>query len=209
MDNPWLHIPLADYEAHMASAAVGQAALLADLFSAAVARHRPPSAAVLGCAGGNGFERIDPAVTPRLVGIDLNPDFVAQARTRFAARLPGLELYVGNVQTDAFPCDPVDLIFAGLIFEYVDLAPTLARLRALLRPGGVLVTVVQLPCATMPEITPSPCTSLTRLAPAMHLVPPTDLTRAVATCGYRELQSRTATTPAGKSFQVQEFRHEL
>jgi SAM-dependent methyltransferase len=208
MDNPWLHIPLADYEAHMASAAVGQAALLADLFAAALARHQPPSVALLGCAGGNGLDRVDPAVTPRTVGIDLNPDYIAQARARFAARLPGLELYAGNVQTDTFRCDPVDLVFAGLVLEFVDLGPALTRIRALLRPGGVLVTVVQLPCATLPEVTPSPYTSLARLAPVMHLVPPADLTRAAAACGYRELHSHSATTPAGKSFQIQEFRPE-
>jgi hypothetical protein len=41
-DNPWLTIPLADYEAHMALPQVA-AQLLADLFAAGFARaHRPP-----------------------------------------------------------------------------------------------------------------------------------------------------------------------
>lgn len=35
MTNPWVAIPLADYEGHMASPAVGQAEMLA------VARHAP------------------------------------------------------------------------------------------------------------------------------------------------------------------------
>ena len=58
MKNPWLDIPLADYEAHMALPSVGQAALLGDLFAATVEAHRPESVALIGCAGGNGFERI-------------------------------------------------------------------------------------------------------------------------------------------------------
>ncbi len=41
-DNPWLTIPLADYEAHMALPQVGQAQLLADLFAAEL-RARSPS----------------------------------------------------------------------------------------------------------------------------------------------------------------------
>ena len=55
-DNPWLTIPLADYEAHMALPQVGQARLLADLFAAELRVGSPSSVAVLGCAGGNGFE---------------------------------------------------------------------------------------------------------------------------------------------------------
>ena len=54
-DNPWLTIPLADYEAHMALPQVGQAQLLADLFAAELRERSPSSVAVLGCAGGKRF----------------------------------------------------------------------------------------------------------------------------------------------------------
>ena len=70
-DNPWLTIPLADYEAHMALPQVGQAQLLADLFAAELHARSPSSVAVLGCAGGNGFERAPS--TLRVVGVDVAP----------------------------------------------------------------------------------------------------------------------------------------
>jgi hypothetical protein len=66
-DNPWLTIPLADYEAHMALPQVGQAQLLADLFAAELRERSPSSVAVLGCAGGNGFEHAPAAL--RVVGV--------------------------------------------------------------------------------------------------------------------------------------------
>ncbi|HVS25014.1 MAG TPA: class I SAM-dependent methyltransferase, partial [Gammaproteobacteria bacterium] len=93
-DNPWLTIPLADYEAHMALPEVGQAQLLAAVFAAELRARAPASVAVLGCAGGNGFEHAPRSL--RVVGVDLNPDYVAAARARFGGRLPRLELHVAD-----------------------------------------------------------------------------------------------------------------
>ena len=50
MRSPWLDIPLADYEAHMALATVGQAQLIAHELDGLVRTHAPRSVAVIGCA---------------------------------------------------------------------------------------------------------------------------------------------------------------
>jgi DNA-binding transcriptional ArsR family regulator len=52
MRNPWLDIPLADYEAHMALPTIGQDRLIADHLSALIRTYEPSSVAILGCAGG-------------------------------------------------------------------------------------------------------------------------------------------------------------
>ena len=109
MDNPWLKIPLSDYEGHMSLPSVAQDRLLSDVFTSALDRYEPRSVAVLGCAGGNGFERISPETTRHVIGIDINPEYINQARTRFAGRLSGLELFVGDVQTETFDFEPVEL----------------------------------------------------------------------------------------------------
>src|SRR6185503_3635012 len=88
--NPWLALPLEDYEGHMGSPGVNQLAPLADLFGEALARLRPRSVAVLGVAGGNGLEHVDSTLTARVVGIDLNPGFLAATKARFPD-LRGLE----------------------------------------------------------------------------------------------------------------------
>jgi hypothetical protein len=72
-DNPWLSIPAADYEAHMASPEVGQLQFLNAVFKETLARQRPKSLLVPGCATGNGFEHIDFTVTRRIVAVDINP----------------------------------------------------------------------------------------------------------------------------------------
>jgi SAM-dependent methyltransferase len=93
-----MHIPLADYEDHMALAEVAQAQVLSGIFAEVLKEHAPRSVAVLGCAGGNGFTEIDPTITPRVVGVDINPDYIAQTRARFQNRIPTLELFVGDIQ---------------------------------------------------------------------------------------------------------------
>lgn len=206
MKNPWLDIPLADYEGHMALPNVGQAQLLSDVFAGALGKYAPRSVAMLGCAGGNGFERISTKTTERVVGVDLNPHFIQQLRARFASRIPRLELFVGDVQTDEFAFAPVELVFAGLLFEYVDADAVLAKIRSMLCPGGTLLTVVQLPSATIAEITPSPFVCLGALSSVMRLVPPEALRQRAAAQGFGETEAQTVKAADSKEFRVQAFR---
>jgi cyclopropane fatty-acyl-phospholipid synthase-like methyltransferase len=202
-DNPWLAIPLADYEAHMALPQVGQARLLADLFAAELRGRSPSSVAVLGCAGGNGFEHAPS--TLRVVGVDLNADYVAAARARFAHRLPRLELHVADLERTELVLGPVDLVFAALVLEYVEPGAVLERIRAWLAPHGTLTTVLQLPSAEADEITPSPFTSLARLAPRLRLLSPEQLARLAARSGFQALEARTVAASGGKRFAMQSF----
>lgn len=82
MRNPWLDIPLEDYEGHMSSPGVAQLKALADLFEEALNQCRPKSVAILGIAGGNGLERIDISVTNQIVGIDIHPTYLEVVRNR-------------------------------------------------------------------------------------------------------------------------------
>src|SRR5436305_9182848 len=92
MSNPWLSIPLGDYEGHMGSAGVRQLTVLAELFKCALDCCSPESVAVLGVAGGNGLEQIDCAATKRIVGVDINQGYLEEVQRRFGT-LPGLELH--------------------------------------------------------------------------------------------------------------------
>lgn len=204
MNNPWLEIPLADYEGHMALPGIEQAQLLADIFSGAIQQYSPRSIAVLGCAGGNGFDRI-PSGIARVVGVDLNPRFVAEARARFGLRFANLELLVGDIQRDDIAFAPVDLLFAGLVLEYVDVEAVIAKLPALLTANGRLVTVLQLPSASQREISPSPFTSIQAIREIIRLVPPPRLLQAAVAQGFVQLASQTVASVSGKEFQVQVF----
>jgi len=209
MPSPWLAIPLADYEAHMALPEIGQADLLAAEFGAALAELAPASLAVVGCAGGNGFERISPQATRRVVAIDINPAYLATLTSRFADRLPGLETHALDIGADRMGIAAVDFVYAALLFEYVEPGQALRHLGALCRRGGTLLTVLQLPSASMAAISPSPYAALRALAPAMRLLAADELQAHAAAAGFELQSSRIAVSPAGKQFAIRRFRRIL
>ena len=92
MSNPWLSIRLQDYEAHMGPDNAKQLSALSDLFKRALDICVPDSVAVLGIAGGNGLEHVNPAIIKRVVGFDINARYLDEVRRRFGT-YPNLELH--------------------------------------------------------------------------------------------------------------------
>jgi SAM-dependent methyltransferase len=206
MNNPWLDIPLEDYEEHMSLPDIGQAQMLAVQLERLLKRSSPRSIALIGCAGGNGLDRIEPGQLERVVALDINPAYIQAVRVRHASRLGHLELYCADVQSESFQFEPVELIFAALLFEYVDVAATLASLKRHCRPAGMLATVVQLPHRDHGAISPSPYKSLDLLAPVMRLIAPADLSRLATAAGFHAVDSESIELPSGKQFSLQTFQ---
>jgi ubiquinone/menaquinone biosynthesis C-methylase UbiE len=206
MRNPWLDIPLGDYEAHMALPAIGQSQLIADQLDVLVRTYAPSSVAILGCTGGNGFERLIDTSVSRIVGVDINPQYIEEARRRYDGRVPGLKLLVGDIQTSARLFEPVDLIYAALVFEYVDVARTMGVLRRHCKPKGILAVLSQVPHETLPEVSLSPYTSLRLLEPEMHLLSHEELQRHATRVGFTPEDSRNILSPGDKQFTVETFR---
>ncbi|MEZ4651033.1 MAG: class I SAM-dependent methyltransferase [Candidatus Eisenbacteria bacterium] len=204
MRNPWLDISLSDYEGHMLLPSVGQAEMLSQLLGSLVDDHDPDAVAVLGCAGGNGFHRIPE--DRRIVGIDINPDFITAAAERYAALYPRLELHVLDIDAETLTIEPVSLVFAGLLFEYVRPEVALRFAKSICRDGGVLAAVLQLPLEGGSVVSPSPFRSLEVLAPAIHLLPPEALEAAAQAEGFHLEISRTVELASGKSFALRVFR---
>lgn len=206
MGNPWLSIPLEDYEGHMALPDVGQANMLVNEFEELLKAYTPTSVALIGCAGGNGFEEATKAGVTRLVGLDINPSYIADARARYADRMAGLELYCADIEGNTPELRPVDLIYGALVFEYVDVAKALKNLREICLPNGVLATLLQLPKEGVESVSPSPYVKLKELSSIMRLVPPDDLRKAAEGLGFSFLSQKLITLGSGKQFSLQLFR---
>ncbi len=197
--NPWLGLPLDDYEGHMGSPGVNQLGPLADLLGEALARLRPRSLAVLGVAGGNGLEHVDSTLTTRVLGIDLNPQYLDVTRQRFPD-LRGLELHCVDLEEPMPDLEAVALVHAALVFEHAGMGRCLENAVSLVAPGGHLSVVLQLPINGHDAVTASPYPSMSTLAGGFTFVDPHQLRRVLAQQGLRlTYQSRLA-LPSGKAF---------
>jgi SAM-dependent methyltransferase len=204
--NPWLDIRLEDYEGHMSLPSIGQAQMLSDQLELLIERESPASVAIIGCAGGNGLERIAPGKVQRVVAVDINPRYVEETGKRHAGRLSGLELICADVQSEALCFDPVDLIYAALVFEYVDGASTLATLARNCKPGGTLAILLQLHDPGLAAVSPSPYRSLDVLEPMIRPVSPASLCSAAAAAGFSAADSCSILLDSGRRFRLQIFR---
>ena len=172
----------------------------------AVREFHPKSVAIAGCAGGNGIVRIAAMGVGRIAGIDVNAAYVAEVHRRLGRWVPGLELHVADIQTGVPDCAPVDLVFAGLLLEYVEVAATLKVLRTLCAPGGALVIVLQRPSETKAAVSDSPYASLKVLESIMRLQDPDAVTAAAQAAGFTVIGSRRERLESGKEFEILSFR---
>lgn len=208
MTNPWLTIPAEDYEGHMASPEVGQLQVLNELFKTVLEEHRPVSVAILGCSTGNGFEHIDTTTTRRVVGIDINPSYLDVARARFLGSLPMLELLEQDFTSATSVIEPVSLVFAALVFEYVGVRDAVRNISRSLTAGGVLVAALQLASLTSAPVTRTRFKSLEALAPVMNLVAPEEFSLVCLENGLRQVGQKRIALKQGKELSVGFYKKE-
>jgi hypothetical protein len=82
-EDPWRGIDLDAYEQHMGDPRVGQLQRLHDITGEQLAAYPSGAIGVLGIAGGNELDLIDPETTDAVYGYDINPDYLAACETRY------------------------------------------------------------------------------------------------------------------------------
>jgi hypothetical protein len=199
MTNPWLDIPLADYEGHMTSAEVQQLDTLSDLFAEAIAFRRPASIAVLGVAGGNGLDRVDSKMTGRVVGLDVNPHYLDAVSHRFA-HLSALELHCIDLSELVIDLPPVELVHTALVFEHAGTGRCLDNAVSLVAGNGALSIVLQLPAKAGHDVGRTGFASIQRLASHFSLIDPVWLCETLAERSFTMSFESRRSLPAGKEF---------
>ena len=167
--------------------AVSQAVALSRIFAETLEQIRPRSIALVGCAGGNGLEHIDREQTPRVIGIDINADYLATCGERF----PWVETLQADIE-QPLAIEAVELVHVALVLEFVrDPRAALQRLRELADQVSV---VLQLESVATAAITPSPFgAALGALGQIHRLLRPEDLELEPAVGRYIDV-------PGGKRF---------
>jgi trans-aconitate methyltransferase len=194
--NPWLAVPLADYEGHMSSASVQQLTALSDLFAEALRQCRPESVILLGVAGGNGLERIDPEITTRVAGVDINPDYLDAVGRRF----PAAVLVHADLSTQRVDLEPAQLVHAALVFEHAGTDGCLENALSLVAPQGRLSVVLQLPSEEQPGVSATRFTSIESLRDHFQFIDRAHLRQQVEARGLRLHFETRQPLPGGKAF---------
>ncbi|HSG27695.1 MAG TPA: class I SAM-dependent methyltransferase [Candidatus Krumholzibacterium sp.] len=205
-DNPWLKIPASDYEGHMESPEVRQAQMLSRIFTEALEKHDSSTIALLGCATGNGLDSIRKGRTARVTAVDINPGYLAVLRERYEGVVEGLETIEADLEECVLDKSAYSLVFAGLIFEYLDPEGLLRRIAEWLSPAGILVSVLQMSATGTDKVTATGFESLRLLAPVMKLVRPCQFRAMACGAGLSEVDVSTVTLDSGKSFFIGVYR---
>jgi len=200
--NPWTVVQAGDYEKHMGPEGVDQLAPLSAIFQEVYLATQPDRVLLLGCATGNGLEHVNPAVTQKATGVDVNLQYLGIARQRFMHLGTKLELFCSEAEKFRAAPGSFDLIHAALIFEYLHPEPLVRRIAEWLAPGGTCCAVVQLPGGESPV---APSKPMQIIEKAMKLVPPDELTRLFEHYGLARKRTSTVSLKHGKSFWVGVF----
>lgn len=207
MLNPWLEVPLAEYEGHMTSPAVQQMAALSDLFAEVLTMRSAESVAILGVAGGNGLDRIDTAQVRRIVGIDINSEYLAAVRERHN-HLPNLELHCVNLSAETLSIAPVELVHAALVFEHAGVEQCFENAVSLVAPGGALSVILQLPTQGDANVGTSSYAAVQRFKDHFQLVPPEEFAARLKARGFSQIFEKRHPLVSGKSFWMSIFVRE-
>ena len=199
MPDPWLSIPLSDYEGHMNADSVRQMDALSELFGRALAYCRPESAAILGVAGGNGLERIDRSITKRIVGVDINPSYLDAVRQRHSD-LPGLELHCADLASESVNLPPLQLVHAAVVFEHAGLGRCLDAALSLVAPRGHLSVVLQMPGNAEQNVSETPYASIQALRRHFTPIDPARFCETLENRGFHLAIEATYPLQSGKVF---------
>ena len=192
----------------MGSPGVRQLEFLSGVFGALIAEFEPAAVAVLGCATGNGFERVRPERVRRLVGLDINREYLDLCRERYAKRIPGLEFTCEDIVSFELEPRAMDFIHAALFLEYVDPAIVIEKASRWLKSRGIFATVLQLPSESCGAVSDTGFTSLKTLEPVITLVEPEQLERILQRHGFSRVKSARKALESGKEFYVGVYRLE-
>ena len=97
--------------------------------------HRGERLLEIGCGTGLFTERVRRATGADIVGTDISPELIEEARRR----LPDVTFRVENALHLSFPDGDFDAVYGSSILHHLEIEPALGEVRRVLRPGGRMV----------------------------------------------------------------------
>lgn len=136
MKNPWEDIPLSDYEDHMSLDSVMQLQAMNRMMKQQLSRYPVKTAMILGVAGGNGLEHIDPQKLQKVYGVDINRAYLRECAARYPELKGVLECICADLTAPDAALPHAELVIANLLVEYIGY-PCFQRAVTRIRPAYV------------------------------------------------------------------------
>lgn len=204
--HPWLGIPFHDYEQHMADGKVGQLQRLHEVTAQQLADHPSRTLGVLGVAGGNGLDLIDPHDVDAVYGYDINPAYLAVCEERYQPVFGNRLHLVEGVIDRSVSLQPVGLLIANLIVEYVGMDEFVAFVAANTDRIGTLSCVVQRNEQTSFVSSTEWADAFNGLAAASSDIDAEDLTASLAETGFSPVFEADYSLPNGKTLIRRDYQ---
>ncbi len=119
MGNPWTQIDINTYEKHMSLDNVYQLQTMNRIMKSQFCTYPVSSVMILGIAGGNGLEHIDPDKIDKVYGVDINENYLNICKQRYPELEKILHTLCVDLTEDASQLPNSDLVIANLLIEYI------------------------------------------------------------------------------------------
>jgi hypothetical protein len=203
--NPWLEIPLVDYENHMSHHLVGQSLLLNKLVKKYLDIIKPQSALFLGISGGNGLEHIDTGISKWVIGVDINPDYLNTALSRYQTAIPNLKLLNLDISHYSESICNADFVWAALILEYTGIEKALSFCKNNMHKNADLLVSIQANNHQQ-SVGATGIESIKNVEEIFSIVDPGKLAIAAEESGFALIGKEENFLPGGKSIITFHFK---
>lgn len=205
--NPWLDVQLSNYENHMRLESVHQLQALNLIMREQFASFDVLDIMILGVAGGNGLEHIDPNRTSHVYGVDLNESYLQACSRRHQDLGDSFTPLLADISDEAVKLPSADLVVANLFIEYVGYE---AFTRALRTVDPEFVS-----CALQVNeddgfVSESPYGHVFKdIVKVYHHVDEASLTTTMASIGYTRITVEDTDLPNGKKLRRSDYQRDI
>ena len=197
MRNPWEEISLSDYEQHMSLDSVRQLQAMNQIMKRQFNDYNVDSAMILGVAGGNGLEHVNPEKYRVVYGVDINENYLHTVNERFAHLGKTLQCLHLNIAEAAGRLPHAGLVIANLLIEYIGYEAFTRAITAI-EPQYVSC-VIQINTDANAWVSESPYLhAFDKLDEIHHQMSENELDSAMLGIDYKKILQTTDCLPNGK-----------
>ncbi len=201
--NPWKEVNLDDYENHMSLDSVAQLQALNKMMQAQIYDYDVADVMIMGIAGGNGLNHINPAKIRKVYGVDINGDYLRKCRERFSNLGETLATIQADLTDESTKLPNADLVIANLLLEYVGYASFTHNIQRIApRYVSVIIQINE----GEGFVSDSPYQhSFDKLNEVYHHIDSVGLIEAMEQIRYNLLNKSKQSLPNGKAFERLDF----